>query len=763
MSVSVRAVWNGVVVAETSSPLLVEGNYYFPSEDCHRQYFRPSETSTHCPWKGDASYYSLELGGEQNLDCAWTYAEPTEAAAQLKAHFAFWRGVEIVRPSLSERRAPLASPLEELANRVGQPGNQNLDARFDAVAAFLQQLGPEEITMLLPRAYVIPSSFFNYANSNHICFHANADFVIEQTNRTFDWALDHLDTQPGLTIDGLLSQMEVVEGPDVLTVLKRLRSYGWIQVPKLRTQKDGEDLYFRLDIAITKHGDREELTGFQGQFVDITRQEQLAQDIAVSEANMRAILGGLDEGLFFFGSDGKLSQQRSSALERIAPCTASVATLPDFFEGLFEETAGSTALAVDLMYSDDFVAPFEHQAQMFPQRAQYQHPERGPRHLRFDYRALLDDQDKLSKTLVIVHDETETLHNEAEARRQLERVERIRRASASPTGFASFVDETSRLVEETTRLLGADHLAPEERPTLERHLHTIKGICATFAFNEMAQRLHEIEQELLEADHHEAIRGSWSWVLEHWPAAVQDVKQLLGPQADPNFVLVPRARIDHLEHRAAAVGDASLVQLVQGLGTQPLQRLLHKYTILIERLNQRHDDKSVRVVFDPQSIELDPTTLTRLDAALVHLFRNAFDHGIETRETRERVGKAPVGVIRCAAHRTQDGVTLTIADDGSGVATDRLVEKATSRGVWTAAMAETATLQQKLDLMFADRLSSRDEATDLSGRGVGMGAVRAHVESLNGTVGVTSKEGQGTTFTLTLPTETRSPLPPVLA
>jgi len=91
----VRATWNSTVIAESDKTVVVEGNHYFPAEAVRQEFLRPSDNHTICPWKGVASYYSLEVGGEQNADAAWFYPEPKQAAARIKDRVAFWHGVTV--------------------------------------------------------------------------------------------------------------------------------------------------------------------------------------------------------------------------------------------------------------------------------------------------------------------------------------------------------------------------------------------------------------------------------------------------------------------------------------------------------------------------------------------------------------------------------------------------------------------------------------------------------------------------------------------
>lgn len=92
-----RASWNGQVIAETDRYEVVEGNVYFPPDTIRREFFQPSSTTTVCGWKGTANYFNVVVDGRENKDAAWYYADPKPAAANIKDHVAFWRGVTVER------------------------------------------------------------------------------------------------------------------------------------------------------------------------------------------------------------------------------------------------------------------------------------------------------------------------------------------------------------------------------------------------------------------------------------------------------------------------------------------------------------------------------------------------------------------------------------------------------------------------------------------------------------------------------------------
>ena len=90
-----KATWNGAVIAESDATVVVEGNHYFPPDALDRQYLRDSDHTTVCPWKGTAGYFDVVVDGKTNANAAWIYRRPKDAAAEIRDHVAFWRGVEV--------------------------------------------------------------------------------------------------------------------------------------------------------------------------------------------------------------------------------------------------------------------------------------------------------------------------------------------------------------------------------------------------------------------------------------------------------------------------------------------------------------------------------------------------------------------------------------------------------------------------------------------------------------------------------------------
>ncbi|MTI41109.1 DUF427 domain-containing protein [Fulvivirga lutimaris] len=92
-----KAIWNGTVIAESNDTVVIEGNHYFPADTIKKEYFKSSDTHTVCPWKGTASYYTVDVDGEANKDAAWYYPETSDLAKAIKGYVAFWKGVEVTK------------------------------------------------------------------------------------------------------------------------------------------------------------------------------------------------------------------------------------------------------------------------------------------------------------------------------------------------------------------------------------------------------------------------------------------------------------------------------------------------------------------------------------------------------------------------------------------------------------------------------------------------------------------------------------------
>ncbi|MDH5021170.1 chemotaxis protein CheA [Halobacterium rubrum] len=196
--------------------------------------------------------------------------------------------------------------------------------------------------------------------------------------------------------------------------------------------------------------------------------------------------------------------------------------------------------------------------------------------------------------------------------------------------------------------------------------------------------------------------------------------------------------------------SGSLQDTVMDMRLVPMKKIVGKFPRLVRDL-AREQDKDIDFVVEGDDVELDRTILTEISDPLMHLLRNAVDHGIEPPAVREENGKDPEGTITLSAERDRDHVLIQVKDDGAGIDHDTMREKAVEKGVKSREEVEDMSDDAVEDLVFHPGFSTNDEVTDVSGRGVGMDVVRDTVTRLDGSVSVDSTPGEGTTFTMTLP------------
>ena len=196
------------------------------------------------------------------------------------------------------------------------------------------------------------------------------------------------------------------------------------------------------------------------------------------------------------------------------------------------------------------------------------------------------------------------------------------------------------------------------------------------------------------------------------------------------------------------VGD--LQNAVMKTRMQPIGRLFQKYPRLARDL-ARQLGKDVELVITGEETEIDKTMIEDLNDPLVHLVRNAVDHGVESTDERRACGKPTKSLVKLSAQQAGDHIIIEISDDGKGMRPDSLRRKALEKGLIDLEAANNMDDRQSLNLIFLPGFSTKDTISDVSGRGVGMDVVRTNIQKLNGRIDIASVVGHGTTITISLP------------
>ena len=288
---------------------------------------------------------------------------------------------------------------------------------------------------------------------------------------------------------------------------------------------------------------------------------------------------------------------------------------------------------------------------------------------------------------------------------------------------------------------------------LKRDLHTIKGSVATYDFTTVASLVHELEDHLTENPNSQTWPGTWMSISKQWNEEVRDIEQVLGLDQNRNKVSIPRDKIQTIFEYAKSSQDPKLVEMIESLNQHDLSEVFAKYVDYLAALCNREEfNKDLKINFDESSDLVAFDEIQRIDSALIHILRNCFDHGLEDRDDRLAASKNEQGQLHISCKREPSKcLTLTITDDGRGIDGDRLSKKAVDNEFWTQSQADNASYEDKIKLIFAAGLSTKDQISDVSGRGVGMDAVQAIITDMGGTIEIKSQLGEGTSFIIKFP------------
>jgi len=182
----------------------------------------------------------------------------------------------------------------------------------------------------------------------------------------------------------------------------------------------------------------------------------------------------------------------------------------------------------------------------------------------------------------------------------------------------------------------------------------------------------------------------------------------------------------------------------------PVDLIFNRFPRMVRDLS-RKEKKKIDLIIEGTEIEVDRTILDKISDPLIHLLRNAVDHGTEPAKERKNAGKPETATISLTASRQKEHVVIEVSDDGKGIDPDQILDIAIKKGMITTEEGAKLNDKEKLMLICTPGLSTNEEATDVSGRGVGVDVVKTTMESLGGTVTIDSEKGKGTKFTLKIP------------
>jgi signal transduction histidine kinase len=442
---------------------------------------------------------------------------------------------------------------------------------------------------------------------------------------------------------------------------------------------------------------------------------------------MRLVLDNVGQGFVTVDMKGVMAVEKSAIVKRWLGGAQEGQTFQDYVSKLDPGAAGWFSLGLDQLEQDTVpVALVLHQ---LPNRIKA-----GDVTLRIDYTPI-NRGDKLERLLIVMTDISAELLRQRMEREQRETVALFQAIASDRAGFKDFLADAERLLES----LGSCDDAEVERQIV----HTLKGNAGLFKLENLAQTCHEIESRMVEegtrvnAAERTGLKVAWDSVAGY-------ARNLLGDAS--NAMVVDVADFRHLSTLIqGGASQAKLERAITAWRLEPVSLRLTRLGKQAEQLAERLGKPPLEVVVDSGNVRLAAEKWGDFWSSFVHVVRNAVDHGIETADERTSKGKRAGGKLWLSVGVEAGQVVIRARDDGRGLNWARLAEKAKEKGLPHATQADLEAA------VFADGVSTKEEVTQVSGRGVGMAAVRQVVQAMGGVISIRSETDAGTTFEFRFP------------
>jgi len=467
------------------------------------------------------------------------------------------------------------------------------------------------------------------------------------------------------------------------------------------------------------------------------RQQEMARYTEVLEGQVqertraiRTILDNVTFGFLLVDRDGKIGPGFTKSCSPLFGCDFDAgADLTELLE-LDGRTAFTLQTLIDQVFED--MLPEEVSLDQLPKRFEV-----GERVLNLEAKVVRAEDETVESLLVSVSDITAL----EEAQRQAQRNGAIISILSKKAAFARFVADTRVTLDEAAK--GDDPVI------VRRLLHTVKGNAASWGLCSVASLVHHVEdQDEIRAEDVDRIHAKMAEFLD----STRDVVGIAYREESESACEVELSKVRELRELVESVEDQAggrqLRRWAAAITMCPASDLMGPLEIFVERLSDRLG-KSVELTVLGGETLIEPDSMGGVFRNLTHLLRNSVDHGIETPGRR---GKKPDrGHIEVEVTSTDEAFEVTVTDDGRGIDLDKLVGKALETGVVTESELASMSRAEKLELIFYDGLSSAEETTEISGRGVGMAAIRSAARTQGGQIEVHSTDGRGTQVAVRIP------------
>ncbi|MDX1693764.1 MAG: ATP-binding protein [Ketobacteraceae bacterium] len=488
---------------------------------------------------------------------------------------------------------------------------------------------------------------------------------------------------------------------------------------------------------------------------------QRTADLKQKNDDIANMLANMHQGLFTIEENGLVHPEYAAYLETIFQ-TKRIANR-NFTDLLFEHAVMSedaidaTVTAVGAVVGEDAMM-YDFNSHLLAKEIRFRLPDQSQdRFLDLDWDPIVDDADTVVKLMVTVRDVTELRALQAEAEEQRQELNIIGEIIAvSPNKFLEFIETSDTFIARCRQTIETtNEKNPAVLAELFRNMHTVKGNARTYGFKGITETVHRVENtydQLRKND--EAAWDANALLVEltiaenavaRYAGIFHDKLNLSGPAEVAGDSIEPSIAESLVERIAALDGQpvsGNVVSIVKdtyralaGLNAKSLDRVIADVVDSVKSLARDLDKAEPVVSIDPGDVLLKARTHSMMNNIFMHVMRNAIDHGIEGPEERLKKGKPERGNIRILTHTDEEHVRFTVSDDGRGIALSRIYEKALENGLCAPDRPRPPDAEIA-NLIFSSGFSTADHVTEVSGRGVGMDAVRQFLESEGGHIEV---------------------------
>lgn len=538
-----------------------------------------------------------------------------------------------------------------------------------------------------------------------------------------------------------------------ITIQKLPDVDNWITFIRDVTLEERLQKKYRAELD-AKEGVIDELKKAQAELENYSRNlekmvEERTAEIRGLNQKLKALLDSLDQGFLIFDQTGHCWEVTSKACEDVLETRPAGQKIWDVLKLPPKQQDGFSKWLTTLFME---MLPFEDLVGLGPQK--YQHSK--GKHIELDYYPIRNSDKQIEALVLVASDITSLVEAQEQAEKEKAHAGFILKMFQQKRSFLSFYEESQNLMAELESLTAQSH-TEWNKESLFRVLHTLKGGSASYSVRDVAAVTHELESGIsrLIEDPSSFNPDRWNELTtqlkQQYEKFKHEVQELLGSttQSHVQKIEVPKPELsqilDLLESWAKTKHWAQ--SLKSQYLTEPLQMSFDSYNYLVQKTAEQLHKKVSPLIFENPDFRWNYDPYKSFMTSLVHVFRNAIDHGLETPEERVSAGKPEVGEIRIHASETETAYEIKIADDGRGLNIFRIKQRMTEKGMDPQGL----TTEQIALQIFEPQFSTKTEVTDLSGRGVGLDAVKHEVEKLGGHISLKFEENKGTAFIFHLP------------